>query len=138
MAILRSRDSWRKRTIRPLRASSRAASEPFTTSTSGRSPSTRISSPSAITSGGPVNQSSGTRDANQAASCSGLIDYIITCPLASLTSGGLRSQYVDSRRGRFLVLGAEQLEALDYDLRRVPLAPLGVLPAPRLQTPVRV
>src|SRR2546423_9890117 len=114
-----SRVSSRNRSIRALRAAARASRDvPPASSTSGRAPTTRISSPSAETSGGPANQSLGNLDSNQPR-VSWIIDYNITSPRRP----GRRS------RGDFLALGAEELEAVDDDLRLVALLPgRGVVP----------
>src|ERR1700694_892636 len=82
-----SRVSSRNRSILATRAASRASGAvPAASSTSGRTPSTRISSPSEVTSGGPANHAVGTRLANQAPMPSAM-DYIIT-PRPLGTQGG--------------------------------------------------
>src|ERR1700687_3497820 len=82
-----SRVSSRNRSILATRAASRASGAvPAASSTSGRTPSTRISSPSEVTSGGPANHAVGTRLANQAPMPSAM-DYIIT-PRPPGTQGG--------------------------------------------------
>src|SRR5690349_9439235 len=129
--IRSSRDSSRNRRIRATRAAERASSEvPPASSTSGSTPTTRISSPSEVTSGEPTNQPFGIREANQRASSA---DIGITRlrpgppPARSLSSGSCL-------RG----LRPHEVELVDDDLRPVALLPGLVLPTARLEAAVGV
>ena len=115
-----SRVSSRKRSMRAARAAVRPSlAVPPASSTSGRVPTTRISSPSAVTSGGATNQSFGTRVANQARTSSGM----------TITRLRPRTRPVPLGR-RLLGLGAavDRLELVDDHLGLVALLAGGVFP----------
>src|SRR5438270_3944390 len=123
-----SRVSSRNRSIRAERAAARAAPDvALVSSTSGSCPTTRISSPSALTSGGPTNQPAGIRVANQARTSSA-IDYKSTG--RTLSGFGLSCRLLGSR--------PERLQAVHHDLGPVALLTCGVLPGVGLEPAVDV
>src|SRR5438093_2990873 len=132
--ILSSRVSSRKRSILARRAAARPdLAVPPASSASGRVPMTRISSPSAVTSGGPRNQPDGTRAANQATTSSAT-DYKITSQALGLSPSGSGGR--DRRSGgqdRLLRSLADELDHLDDHLGAVALLARGVLPGAGVQ-----